>query len=293
VSGGARAFLAALTVSLAPSCLFAGTYAGSLPVSAGVYRLPFTNGTHVRVTSDHTTHPAVLNRVDLKATGGGDHTVVAAGDGWIRFIVDTNTASQCTAQPVCKNNYVWIEHANGEWTKYTHMKPNTVTGAGRFVNEYVTAGTSLGLQGDIGKADGPHVHFEVAVPNNPQSPINGSGFLKDDGDATTTTYDRQNRIPYFCNVGFVSDGDEFDNESCNANCPSSVLVFAGPADNHISLTQADQEVDTVANVPHVVAAGGGESLRAGDRVTLAPGFHAVTGSYFSASIGECDEPGDD
>ena len=290
---GARVLSLAFLAGLTASRIFAGTYAGSLPVSAGVYRLPFTNGTHVVVANDPTTHPAVLNRVDLVATGAGDHTVVAAGDGWVRFIVDTNTASQCTGQPGCQNNYVWIEHANGEWTKYTHMKPNTVTGAGRFVGEFVTAGTSLGKQGDIGNATGPHVHFEVAVPNDPSSPINSSGFLKDDGDATTTTYDRQNRIPYFCNIGFVADGDEFDNASCNANCPSSVLVFAGPADNHISLTQADQEVDTVANVPHIVAAGGGESLRAGDRVTLEPGFHAALGSYFSASIGDCDEPGDD
>jgi hypothetical protein len=41
----------------------------------------------------------------------------------------------------------------------------------------------------------------------------------------------------------------------------------------------------------VVRANGGTAVRAGDRVTLSPGFHAEADSYFSASIGGCDTPG--
>lgn len=284
--------LALLAGVLLPVDAFAG-FAGSLPVSKGVYRIPYANGTTVHFHNDHTNHPNVLNRIDMGGISGGPYTIVAAGDGWVRFLVDTNTQSQCTGQPGCANNYVWIEHPNGEWTKYSHFKTGSVTALGRFVGEFVTSGTPLGTEGDIGFATGPHLHFEVAVPNDPGNPFDGSGFLFDDGDASTTNYDRQNRIAVFCDVGFALNGNQVEADDCKAACDSDELVGAGVADNQIRHVQADQEVETINNVPHIVAAGGGEALRAGQRVTLAPGFRAVVGSYFSASIGACDDPGKD
>lgn len=288
----AAALLCLLAGALLPAALFAA-FAGSLPVSKGVYRIPYADGTTVRFNNDHTNHPTTLNRIDMGGTSGGPYTIVAAGDGWIRFLVDTNTQSQCTGQPGCANNYVWIEHTNGEWSKYTHFATGSVTAQGRFVGEFVTSGTPLGRQGDIGFADGPHLHFEVAVPNDPDNPIDSAGFLVGDGDASTTNYNRQNRIPVFCDVGFAVDGNQVEADDCNVACNSDELVGAGVADNQIRHVQADQEVETINNVPHIVAAGGGEALRAGQRVTLAPGFRAVVGSYFSASIGACDDPGKD
>lgn len=270
-----------------------GAFAGSLPVSKGVYRIPYEDGTDVRFSNDHTNHPTTLNRIDMAGTGGGPYTIVAAGDGWIRFIDDTNTLPQCGGQPGCANNYVWIEHTNGEWSKYTHFATGSVTALGRFVGEFVATGTELGTEGDIGFASGPHLHFEIAVPNDPSNPIDSNGFIVGDGDATTTNYNRQNRIPVFCGIGFAVDNEEVEADDCDADCASSVLVGAGVADNQIRHTQAHDEVETIANVPHVVAAGGGEAMRAGERVTLAPGFRAVNGAYFSASIGACDSPGDD
>ena len=35
-------------------------------------------------------------------------------------IVDDNE------EPTSSNNYVWIRHANGEWTKYTHFETDSV-----------------------------------------------------------------------------------------------------------------------------------------------------------------------
>ncbi|GMU20668.1 MAG: hypothetical protein AMXMBFR13_07650 [Phycisphaerae bacterium] len=210
-----------------------------LPVSKGVYRLPYADGTDVRFSNDHTNHPTTRNRVDMTGQGGGPFTVVAAAAGWIRVIVENNDTScpnaqqaQCPDDPTgtgttndcngdgtttlaennqaqniacggfagtstwccerdfegnggtcpgtgtCQNianNFVWMEHPNGEWTKYTHMQRGSVgpgpdnngnPGAGRFVGEFVAAGTPLGLEGDVGIASGPHLHFEVAVPEH-------------------------------------------------------------------------------------------------------------------------------
>jgi hypothetical protein len=85
--------------------------------SQGVYRIPYQAGTKVRVNRDHFTHDP-LRRYDMKATGGGPYRIAAAADGVIRFIVDGFTENRPGASP-CNNNYVWIEHPTGEWTKYS------------------------------------------------------------------------------------------------------------------------------------------------------------------------------
>jgi len=45
---------------------------------------------------------------------------MAAADGVIRFIVDKFSENR-SGQTPCNNNYVWIEHADNEWTKYSHL----------------------------------------------------------------------------------------------------------------------------------------------------------------------------
>jgi len=135
---------------------------GSFTISSGIYRIPYADGTTVTANNDHHTHPNAVNRVDL---GGGDGaTIVAAASGIIRGINDRNgnsngfgdglAADQVTPQDdtlehscsdakdmngnsipdstvkgLCQdhNNYVWIEHANGEWTKYRRQPPGTVS----------------------------------------------------------------------------------------------------------------------------------------------------------------------
>ncbi|MGH6636456.1 MAG: hypothetical protein ACRED0_10110 [Gammaproteobacteria bacterium] len=143
-----------------------------LPVSKGVYRLPYVNGTDVRFSNDHTNHPNTLNRLDMTGQGNGPLTVVSAGPGRIRLIVEDNDTTcpnhpnnmnnhdldgdgtttprenqqvqqaacgnyngpstfccerdfeaiggNCPGTGTClnvnvPNNFVWIEHPNGEW----------------------------------------------------------------------------------------------------------------------------------------------------------------------------------
>ena len=269
-----------------------GAPAGSLPVSKGVYRLPYQNGTELRLTRDHTNH-SPLNRLDIKGINeSGDYVIVASGSGRIRRLVDTNTLGSCSSSDAgCANNYIWIEHSNGEWTKYSHLRPNSATNLGRFVGEFVTSGTPLGIEDDIGFASGPHLHFEVVVPNDPSDPFNNGGFIRGDGDSSTTDYNRQNRIPVFCDIGVASTGIVYEAANCQPACASIVTVANGVADNSVRHRQADNQVRTVSGNTHIVRSGGGEALRAGQRVTLFPGFQAENGSYFSASIGSCDRPG--
>ncbi len=173
-----------------------------LLISNGVYRIPFINGTQVSVTGDHFSHSPDFNEYDMHGepnSSGQQYFIVAAAAGTIMAIEDSN------AEPTNSNNYVWIAHANGEWTKYTHFETGTVTALGRTVGQAVTAGTVLGLEGDVGQASGEHLHFEVAVPDDPANAISGGGFII--GHA---------RVPLFCGVGgnVLFGGQTYSAKSC-------------------------------------------------------------------------------
>lgn len=171
--------------------------------SNGIYRIPFVDGTAMKVNQDDATHNPT-GRVDLGASGSPK--IAAAADGKIEAIEDSNSARQDSATAAqCNNNYVWISHANGEWTKYTHMQKGSVKGAaGLKVGDSVKAGQLLGNYGEVGCASGPHLHFEVAVP--PASPP----FFSPVGGFITGGNSR-NRNPRICGTktGFFVKGESY------------------------------------------------------------------------------------
>jgi len=167
---------------------------GLMP-SQGSYRLPFADGTQVKVFDDFSTHRPI-GRIDLYAIDGKPpYAVVAAADGRIVAIQDGYSEQQSgRAAKDCHNNYVWIEHPNGEWTNYSHLVHGSVTGkAGLKVGDSVKAGTYLGDEGAVGCAMLNHVHFEVAVPAK-DHPIDAGGFLTDNENS------KREKQPRFCGV---------------------------------------------------------------------------------------------
>jgi murein DD-endopeptidase MepM/ murein hydrolase activator NlpD len=224
-----------LTLITAPAVPLADH--GPFTTSAGIYRIPYIDGSSVSANNDHHTHPNVPNRVDL---GGGDgNTIVAAASGIIRRIRDhhgnsngfgdglaadgvtpqddnlehscsdekddeNNSIPDSTVKGLCQhhNNYVWIEHPNGEWTKYTHMATGSVTrndefGFGWQEGDTIYVGEAIGFQSDIGSAGGTHLHFEVAaIPPGTDPPVSDlGGFISDPA---------WNRVTVVC----FSDGDD-------------------------------------------------------------------------------------
>ena len=160
----------------------------ALALSQGLYRLPFPDGTVVQVNADTASH-VPPGKLDLGA--GTSAKVVAAADGRVVAMADGNDRRQRSGQGiVCRNNYVWLAHPNGEWTKYTHMKRGSVTAAGLHVGDAVTVGQRLGIIGDVGCATATHLHFEVAVPPAGATVSADGGFLDGAG----------NREPRLCGV---------------------------------------------------------------------------------------------
>lgn len=175
----------------------------ALEKSKGVYRIPYQNGTSVKVSRDHINHTPI-GRIDMHGTGGTKpYKIVAAANGHIRFIEDSfNKQVKSSSGDPCTNNYVWIEHANGEWSKYSHPRKDSVTKIAKLkVGQFVKAGTFLGFEGKVGCASGDHVHWEVALVNPDNSITTTGGFVKDNSGS------KRNRIPRICGISggvFVS-----------------------------------------------------------------------------------------
>jgi MYXO-CTERM domain-containing protein len=68
-------------------------------------------------------------------------------------------------------NYVKLQHADGRYTYYAHMKQWSVTVS---AGDWVACGTKLGEVGSSGYSTGPHLHFEVRESSGSQSdPFDG------------------------------------------------------------------------------------------------------------------------
>ncbi|WP_127819580.1 M23 family metallopeptidase [Microbacterium sp. CPCC 204701] len=224
--------------------------------STGIYRLPYGDGTEVTVTNWHHDHNVAY---DMNAGPGSE--VVAAASGWIRAIVDHHGQEpgagdgldvQVPPQPqddalehACGNNdpsttvrggncgwydnYVWIEHPNGEYTKYSHLGTGTVS-ATWAEGDWIEAGEVIGLENDIGAAStaggepgdrASHLHWEVAVPDTPGAPVTWDepgGFI-DDGSRV---------VARVCDIPGqeLVEGD-YEAAPCD-HAPPSAIIGGGP-----------------------------------------------------------------
>ncbi len=88
--------------------------------------------------------------------------VIAAAAGIIIDKHDGEFDKNCVHSSA-QANYVVIEHADGTFANYFHMKKNSLTA--KNVGDAVAAGEYLGVVGSSGDANGPHLHFEVRTAN--------------------------------------------------------------------------------------------------------------------------------
>ncbi len=98
--------------------------------------------------------------VDLKLRTGD--TVYATFDGKIRYARYNGGGY---------GNLVVMRHYNGSETYYAHLSRFLVD-----TNDYVRAGTPIGLGGSTGRSTGPHLHFEVRYLGNAINPADVINF---------------------------------------------------------------------------------------------------------------------
>lgn len=261
--------------------LFLLCYARLLPaqhfrLSDGLYRIPYSGGTTVEIITNVWNH-SPLGCFDMLGRGGITYNIVAAAGGWIRAIRDFNDVA-CGGSSCCndKNNYIILEHPNGEWSSYIHLRKNSITGLGHIVDNWVDAGTVLGLEGDVGCATGSHLHLEISRPFDPTNAFDDfDGVLRRDGELLN---------PVFCNVptGYLLSGLTYTAGSCSDNCPTDITQTG-------SVTHQVLRADNTINSTNVFNTSGTGMYRAGSQVILSPGFTAKEGVTFNAQVKTCNQ----
>lgn len=260
-------------------------FCGPYDFSKGVYRLPYEDGILVHCTNDHFKH-CPRGALDMSgAAGQSSYNVVASADGWIRAINDEDSEEcSCEGGDNCNNNYVWMEHPNGEWTKYTHVRQNSVDDLGLAEDDWVSRGTIIGKEGSVGCSTGDHVHFEVAVP------IDTNILLFDEDGGWIDNDWARNLVPVFCSITgnkMVSGADylAFDcSSSCNSNLPS---VNSSYGSGVFKVFLDSYSLENTHDFKFLSNSSG--ELHAAHEITLNPGFEAQSNAVFAARIGSCDE----
>lgn len=274
--------------------LFANTSIFAQPdfeLSENIYRIPYANNTKVNIGRDHITHTPA-GRYDMNGYDNGsscttNYPIVAAAEGIIRRIVDGFNVKPPGCDPNCSdfNNYVWIEHANGEWSKYSHMKQfSTTVDAGLQVGDQVCAGTLLGYECEIGQASGPHLHFEVRRPNDPANvQISVAGGFMSDAD---------HKIPVINTITkHYFDAGDTHTASSNTSCSGIAEMVLGLNDtipnDDIAIYLTSSLISTTPGTIITYQNGSNGMYQAGNSITISPGFTASPGSYFHARIQGC------
>ena len=109
--------------------------------------------------------PGTHNGIDLVGKGNNNVScldyITAHSDGTVVETVKNYTTTDKTGSSY--GNYVKIQHSNGYYTLYAHMKHGSVTVS---VGDKVTQGQAIGYMGNTGHSFGAHLHFEVRNESN-------------------------------------------------------------------------------------------------------------------------------
>ena len=245
--------------------------------SENIYRIPYADGTNVKISRDFDDHNP-RGRIDMHGRGLGTHRIVAAADGTIRHIQDGRSKQQHPERWLrntddCFNNYVWIEHANHEWSKYSHMEMGTTSAkAGRKVGDKVAQGDYLGDEGKVGCAWPAHLHFQILQVGDNDNPSidETSGELTGYKDKTTGEFVRYSladeRNPRFSDlegkIFTFKDGESYiagGLPKCRKDpeCPTGHYCNAGAdlAANRCMPLKADNETCDVVGGGHQCKSG--------------------------------------
>jgi murein DD-endopeptidase MepM/ murein hydrolase activator NlpD len=128
-----------------------------------VYALPYPSGATFDVTQGYNgefSHEGEFRyAIDWRMPEGSQ--VCAARDGTVvKIRVDSNEGGP-SKKFFKKANVILVQHDDGTIGEYVHLQQD---GATVKVGDRVKAGDAIGLSGNTGFTNSPHLHFHVSVP---------------------------------------------------------------------------------------------------------------------------------
>ena len=123
------------------------------------YRMPFGGSSPIPISQGYNgkfSHKG-FSAYALDFPMPWDTPVLAARGGTIVELINDKVASGIRTGESEGDNRVVIEHADGTFAAYAHLRH----GGPARVGQRVLSGERIGLSGDTGFSTGPHLHFEV------------------------------------------------------------------------------------------------------------------------------------
>jgi murein DD-endopeptidase MepM/ murein hydrolase activator NlpD len=127
------------------------------------YLFPFEHGTKHWVTQGYNSAFSHSGEnqyaIDFKMDEGTP--VYAARDGIVVRVKEDSHVGGPSLAYADRENAIMVAHEDGSFGNYAHLR---YQGAEVEVGDEVTAGQLIGYSGDTGVSSGPHLHFDVRLP---------------------------------------------------------------------------------------------------------------------------------
>ena len=148
------------------------------------------------------------NGIDLVGEGATLDYIIAFNDGVVKTSKYSATAGE----------YVQIDHGNGNFTRYLHMKKGSRTVK---TGDNVLQGQVLGYMGATGNVTGAHLHFDVSVNG---SYVDPAPYLEG-----TKEFDKTLNIIKEWQLAAIADGFKFSKYGADGKWGSECLSVAKKA----------------------------------------------------------------
>lgn len=285
-------------------------------ISRNIYRVPYAgSSTSVMGAGDYFDHGGSMDirnnsrvctgnlslactaTLECAAVGAGtcQYVMVAPAPGRVCTVIEHLDDCGSAGGYGPYGNLVTILHANGEASRFLHVKQWSPSLFGLSVGDFVNVGQPIAIDGDVGRSQGGQ--STTCGPDGP--PRYGTCLTGvPSGSTNCFRHSHWNVIryttgevlnPFTCGIpgNRYQSGQSYTQVACGTTPGNYGLnvSLSGFNYNGFGATGIFQRHATITASTVVVQNQGSLVYHAGNKVTLTPGFHVRPGAYFRAEVG--------